>query len=118
MSRGQRPVTLIEAAGHTRGAMAMQADRAETGTMIFTSDAVCLGDAYGPPAIPAAIVSGLSAWYASGEKLRGIAEKSSALVVCGHDAERLWSMRRVWSVRRAPWTASTPEASTPEGGRT
>jgi glyoxylase-like metal-dependent hydrolase (beta-lactamase superfamily II) len=87
-------VTLIEAPGHTPGTMAMKVDLPDTGTMIFTSDAVYMGDSYGPPATLAAIVNDLAAWYASVEKLRGIAEQSDATVVFGHDADQLWSMRR------------------------
>ena len=51
-----------------------------------------MGDSYGPPAVPAAIVNDLSQWYASVEKLRGIAEQSNANVIFGHDAEQLWSL--------------------------
>ncbi|MGP4050918.1 N-acyl homoserine lactonase family protein [Streptomyces sp. 2A115] len=87
-------VTLIEAPGHTPGTMAMKVDLPETGSMIFTSDAVYMGDSYGPPATPAAIVNDLSAWYGSVEKIRGLAEQSNAQVVFGHDAEQLRSMRR------------------------
>ncbi len=87
-------VTLIEAPGHTPGTMAMKVDLPETGSMIFTSDAVYMGDSYGPPATPAAIVNDLSAFYRSVEKIRGIAEASNATVVFGHDAQQLWSMRR------------------------
>jgi glyoxylase-like metal-dependent hydrolase (beta-lactamase superfamily II) len=87
-------VTLIEAPGHTPGTMAMKVDLPETGTMIFTSDAVYMGDSYGPPATPAAIVNDLSAWYGSVEKLRGIAEKSDATVIFGHDVDQLRSLRR------------------------
>lgn len=87
-------VSLIEAPGHTPGTMAMKVDLSETGTIIFTSDAIYMGDSYGPPATPAAIVNDLSAWYSSVEKIRAIAEKSNAMVVFGHDAEQLRSMRR------------------------
>ena len=87
-------VTFLEAPGHTPGTMAMKVDLPDTGTMIFTSDAVYLGDSYGPPATPAAIVNDLSAWYASVEKLRGIAEATDAMVVFGHDSEQLRSLRR------------------------
>jgi N-acyl homoserine lactone hydrolase len=87
-------VSFIEAPGHTPGTMAMQVELPETGTMIFTSDAVYMGDSYGPPATPAAIVNDLSAFYASVEKIRGLAERTNATVVFGHDAEQLWSMRR------------------------
>lgn len=87
-------VTLIEAPGHTPGTMAMQVELPETGTMIFTSDAIYMGDSYGPPTTPAAIVNDLSAFYESVEKIRGLAEKTDATVVFGHDAEQLWSMRR------------------------
>ncbi|MCK2212270.1 N-acyl homoserine lactonase family protein [Actinomadura sp. ATCC 31491] len=86
-------VTLIEAPGHTVGTMAMRVDLPETGTMIFTSDAVYMGDSYGPPATPAAIVSDLSAWYASVEKIRTLAERTQAQVVFGHDAAQLRSLR-------------------------
>lgn len=87
-------VSLIEAPGHTPGTMAMKVDLSETGTIIFTSDAIYMGDSYGPPATPVAIVNDLSAWYSSVEKIRAIAEKSNAMVVFGHDAEQLRSMRR------------------------
>jgi glyoxylase-like metal-dependent hydrolase (beta-lactamase superfamily II) len=87
-------VTLIEAPGHTPGTMALKVDLADEGPMIFTSDAIYMGDSYGPPATPAAIVNDLSQWYASVEKLRGIAEQTNANVVFGHDAEQLWSLRR------------------------
>lgn len=87
-------VTLIQAPGHTPGTMAMQVDLKDSGTMIFTSDAVYMGDSYGPPATPAAIVNDLSAWYASVEKIRTIAAKTEATVVFGHDADQLHAMRR------------------------
>ena len=87
-------VSVIEAPGHTPGTMAMRVDLPETGTMIFTSDAIYMGDAYGPPATPAAIVNDLTAWYASVEKIRGIAEKSNATVIFGHDSEQIKTLRR------------------------
>ena len=87
-------VTLIEAPGHTPGTMSMKVDLPETGSMIFTSDAIYMGDSYGPPATPAAIVNDLGAWYASVEKIRVLAEKTNSQVIFGHDADQLWSMRR------------------------
>jgi N-acyl homoserine lactone hydrolase len=87
-------VTLLQTPGHTPGQMAMQVELADTGTMIFTSDAVYMGDSYGPPATPAAIVNDLTAWYGSVEKVRSIAEKTDATVVFGHDAAQLHAMRR------------------------
>ena len=86
-------VTLLEAPGHTPGTMSMQVELADSGTMIFTSDAIYMGDSYGPPATPAAIVNDLGAWYSSVEKIRGIAEKTDATVVFGHDADQLRSLR-------------------------
>jgi glyoxylase-like metal-dependent hydrolase (beta-lactamase superfamily II) len=62
--------------------------------MIFTSDAIYMGDSYGPPVMAAAIVNDLGDFYASVEKIRSIAEQSGAMVVFGHDAEQLWSLRR------------------------
>lgn len=86
-------MSLIEAPGHTPDTMAMRVDLPETGTMLFASDAVYMGDSYRPPAAPTAIVNDLSAWYASVEKIRRLAEQSNATVVFGHDSEQLRSMR-------------------------
>jgi N-acyl homoserine lactone hydrolase len=86
-------VTLLQTPGHTPGQMAMQVDLVDSGTMIFTSDAVYMGDSYGPPSTPAAIVNDLSAWFGSVEKVRTAAEKTDATVVFGHDAAQLRSMR-------------------------
>jgi N-acyl homoserine lactone hydrolase len=81
-------VTLLEAPGHTWGTMSLQLDLADEGTMIFTSDAVYLRESYGPPPVGAAIVWDNQAWLRSVEKLRGIAERTNATVVFGHDADQ------------------------------
>jgi glyoxylase-like metal-dependent hydrolase (beta-lactamase superfamily II) len=86
-------VTLIETPGHTPGTMSMQVDLPDTGTMIFTSDAVYLGESYGPPVVPAAITSDLDEFYASVEKLRGIQERTNARMVFGHDAQQIRTLR-------------------------
>lgn len=86
-------VTLIEAPGHTVGTMAMQVDLPDTGTMIFTSDAVYMGDSYGPPTTPAAIVNDMGAFYASVEKIRNLAEKTNAQVIFGHDSAQMQTLR-------------------------
>ena len=86
-------VRLIETPGHTVGTMSMQVDLPDTGTMIFTSDAVYMGESYGPPATPAAIVNNLESFYASVEKLRGIQEQTNATMVFGHDAEQIHQLR-------------------------
>lgn len=86
-------VTLIEAPGHTPGTMAMKVDLPDTGTMIFTSDAVYMKAAYGPPAIGAAIVWDNQAWLRSVEKLRGIAERTNATMVFGHDPDQIGELR-------------------------
>jgi N-acyl homoserine lactone hydrolase len=86
-------VTLIEAPGHTTGCMSMRVDLPNSGTMIFTSDAVYMGESYGPPAIPAAIVNNLEQFYASVEKLRGIQEETNAQMIFGHDAEQIHQLR-------------------------
>lgn len=86
-------VTLIETPGHTVGTMSMRVDLPDTGTMIFTSDAVYLGDSYGPPAAPAAFDNNLEQWFGSVEKLRGIQERTNATMVFGHDAEQMHQLR-------------------------
>jgi glyoxylase-like metal-dependent hydrolase (beta-lactamase superfamily II) len=86
-------VHLIETPGHTVGTMSMRVDLPDTGTMIFTSDAVYMGESYGPPATPAAIVNNLESFYSSVEKLRGIQEQTNATMVFGHDAEQIHQLR-------------------------
>jgi N-acyl homoserine lactone hydrolase len=75
--------------------MSMRVDLPETGTMIFTADAVYMGASYGPPAVPAAIVNNLEQFYASVEKVRSIATKADATVVFGHDADQIKQLRTV-----------------------
>jgi N-acyl homoserine lactone hydrolase len=79
--------------GHTPGSMSMRVDLPETGTMIFTADAVYMGASYGPPAVPAAIVNNLEQFYSSVEKLRGIATEANATVVFGHDPDQIKELR-------------------------
>jgi glyoxylase-like metal-dependent hydrolase (beta-lactamase superfamily II) len=61
--------------------------------MIFTSDAVYMGESYGPPATPAAIVNNLEDFYRSVEKVRGIQEQTDATMVFGHDADQIHQLR-------------------------
>lgn len=86
-------VSVIETPGHTWGTMSLKVDLPESGTFIFTSDAVYLGNAWGPPAVGAAIVWNNLAWLESVEKLRRIAEKTDATVIFGHDAEQYRQLR-------------------------
>jgi N-acyl homoserine lactone hydrolase len=86
-------VSFIQTPGHTPGSMSMRVDLPESGTMIFTADAVYMGDSYGPPTVPAAIVNNLEQFYSSVEKLRTIATKADATVVFGHDPEQLKKLR-------------------------
>jgi N-acyl homoserine lactone hydrolase len=86
-------VTLIHTPGHTVGTMSMRVDLPDSGTMIFTSDAVYMGESWGPPTTPAAIVNNLESFYASVEKLRGIQEQTNATMVFGHDAEQIKQLK-------------------------
>src|SRR5664279_5472942 len=86
-------VSFLQTPGHTPGSMSMRIDLPDSGTMIFTADAVYRGESYGPPSVPAAIVNNLESWFASVEKLRGIAEESNATLVFGHDPEQIAKLR-------------------------
>lgn len=86
-------VTFLQTPGHTPGSMSMQVDLPDSGTMIFTGDAIFLGDSYGPPTVPPVTVDDLDAFYASVEKIRSIAEKTDATVVFGHDADQISRLR-------------------------
>jgi glyoxylase-like metal-dependent hydrolase (beta-lactamase superfamily II) len=86
-------VSFIQTPGHTPGSMSMRVDLPETGTMIFTSDAVFMGASYGPPVVPGSIVNNLEQFYASVEKLRGIAAEADATMVFGHDPDQVKQLR-------------------------
>lgn len=81
-------VSVISTPGHTWGTMSLQVDLPNSGTKIFTSDAVYLSASYGPPAIGAGIVWDSVAWLESVEKLRTIQERTGAEMIFGHDAEQ------------------------------
>jgi N-acyl homoserine lactone hydrolase len=86
-------VTLLETPGHTWGTMSLKVDLPESGTMLFTSDAVYMRASYGPPAVGAAIVWDNQAWLRSVEKIRSIAEREHATVVFGHDEAQYRELR-------------------------
>ena len=86
-------VKLINTPGHTWGTMSLQVDLPNDGTKIFTSDAIYLADSYGPPAVGAAIVWDNREWLESVEKIRAIADKTSAEVIFGHDEEQIKHIR-------------------------
>ena len=86
-------VNVIDTPGHTWGTMSLQVDLPDSGPKIFTSDAVYLSDSWGPPAVGAAIVWDNLRWLESVEKLRGIAERTGAEVIFGHDGEQAKPLR-------------------------
>lgn len=86
-------ITLIQAPGHTWGTCALKVDLPNTGTMIFTSDAVYLKGSYGPPAVGPGVIYDSLSWFSSVEKIRKIAEQSNAQLVFGHDAGQINTLR-------------------------
>jgi N-acyl homoserine lactone hydrolase len=86
-------VTLLQTPGHTWGTLSLQVELEDSGTMIFTSDAVYRKENFGPPAMPAGIVYDSVKYFASVEKLRGIQEKTGAKLVFGHDEEQIRQLR-------------------------
>ena len=73
--------------------MSLQLDLADTGTMIFTSDAIYMKASHGPPAVGAAIVWNNLEWLRSVEKIRNIAERTNATLVFGHDPDQTKQLR-------------------------
>ncbi|PRY07809.1 N-acyl homoserine lactonase family protein [Kineococcus rhizosphaerae] len=82
-------VKLLQTPGHSFGTMSLQLDLPDTGTLIFTSDAVFLGDNYGPPSITPGFNYDSEAWLSSVEKVRRVAQETDATVIFGHDAEQV-----------------------------
>ena len=67
-------ITLLEVPGHTPGTMAMRVDLPESGTVIFTSDAVDSAENYGPPPVGSAINYCNAQAARSIERIRALAE--------------------------------------------
>jgi N-acyl homoserine lactone hydrolase len=86
-------VTLLQTPGHTWGTMSLKVDLPDSGTMIFTSDAVYLDENYGPPVTAAGLVWDSRQWFASVEKIRALAEANDATVVFGHSAQQLRQLK-------------------------
>ena len=86
-------VSFIQTPGHTPGSMSMRVDLARHRHDDLHLGRVYMGESYGPPSVPAAIVNNLEQWYASVEKLRGIAEETDATVVFGHDPDQIRQLR-------------------------
>lgn len=73
--------------------MSLRVDLPESGTKIFTSDAVYPGASWGPPAVGAGIVWDSVGWLESVEKLRRIQQETGAEMIFGHDAEQRKGLR-------------------------
>ncbi|WP_343924124.1 N-acyl homoserine lactonase family protein [Rhodoglobus aureus] len=82
-------VHLINTPGHTWGTMSLQLDLPNDGTKIFTSDAIYLKDSYGPPIVGSPIVWDNRMWLESVHKLRGIADRTGAELIFGHDKDQI-----------------------------
>ena len=85
-------LSFIQTPGHTPGSMSMRSTCRDWHDDLY-GDAVYMGDSYGPPAVPAAIVNNLEQFYSSVEKLRGIATESDATLVFGHDPSQIKQLR-------------------------
>jgi glyoxylase-like metal-dependent hydrolase (beta-lactamase superfamily II) len=81
---GDGSIRLIESPGHSAGHMSVLLDLEETGPMLLTADASDNRDQWEGRAHPRALHSRERA-NRSMEQLRGLAERTGALVVFGHD---------------------------------
>lgn len=84
-------IRLIPAPGHTEGLQAMLLDLERP--MLVTSDACYTARNFGPPARLPGLYRDASETLRSVERLRGIAGRSGAFVMFGHDAEQFSRMR-------------------------
>jgi glyoxylase-like metal-dependent hydrolase (beta-lactamase superfamily II) len=81
-------VRLLEAPGHTAGTVSLQLDLRQDGPLIFTSDALYLRRSL-ELRDPGGAVWDRRAWLGSVDKLVGIAARTGAQLVFGHDAAQL-----------------------------
>jgi N-acyl homoserine lactone hydrolase len=86
-------VHLLEAPGHTCGTMCLMVHLRNTGTLIFTSDAVFTRESFGPPPIGGIVIWDSLGWLRSLERIRNFATQHNALVVFGHDLHQINELR-------------------------
>jgi glyoxylase-like metal-dependent hydrolase (beta-lactamase superfamily II) len=86
-------VTLLETPGHTPGNMSLRVDLPNDGTLIFATDAVYMRESYGPPPVQPAIVADNREYARSMEKIRNLAQDTSATVIFGHDDEQIHKLK-------------------------
>jgi glyoxylase-like metal-dependent hydrolase (beta-lactamase superfamily II) len=82
-------VSLVSLPGHSWGTQGLMVQLANTGTFLYTSDAVLMRESYGPPQVPDPCPWSNLEWLRSVEKVRRLAEKHNATIVFGHDSEQV-----------------------------
>jgi glyoxylase-like metal-dependent hydrolase (beta-lactamase superfamily II) len=80
-------IDIITLAGHTPGILGLVV-HVDSGTYIFTSDALYMQKNYGPPVIVPGIVYDTLAFQEGIKKLRKLEKKYNAKIIFGHDIEQ------------------------------
>jgi len=86
-------VDIIALHGHAAGAQGLVVRLNSSGTIIFASDAAYTLESLGPPPIPGATVFDHQKWIQSIERLNRYRRAENALVVAGHDASQVSTLK-------------------------
>ena len=78
-------VKIVQLPGHTLGQMGVQLELENSGTLLYTTDAVFIRENLGPPPVAPGKTADHEAAMNSIEKVRKIAQEKNALICYGHD---------------------------------
>ena len=87
-------IELVRLPGHSYCVLGLITHLAQSGTMIFTSDAVYTSKNWGPPARMPSLIHHIEQFYQSVEKLRVLKDRLSATVIFGHDKEQFLALKK------------------------
>jgi N-acyl homoserine lactone hydrolase len=86
-------IEIITLGGHTPGILGLVV-HLDSGTYIFTSDAVYMQKNYGPPVIVPGIVYDTLGFFEGIDKLRKLEKRYNAKVIFGHDIEQFAGLKK------------------------
>jgi len=86
-------IEIINLGGHTPQILGLVVHLEQTGTIIFTSDAIVMRENFGPPPRLPGIIYDSRAFYKTVEKVRKIKNKYNAKIIHPHDPEQFSTLR-------------------------
>lgn len=86
-------IKLLTVGGHTEGGLVMVLEL-ESGTYIFTGDAICTAKNFGPPPAYPGIVKDTVGFLKCVEKVRKVQKKTNAKMIYSHDPDEFEKLKK------------------------